>query len=174
MRESIKDPFLPIDKSRKLLDEYRPKIKIDEHNLEQELIRHPDLGREINDELKLAISYRDEAKRDLEEEEAQFDKDFRADSPDGKRVTDTQVKAEATLDTKIGLMKRDMISWNLLIGYWENLSQAAKDRGYMLTKLVELYMSDYFGDVTGRGERAAARDRLAGEARAIERKRRGA
>jgi hypothetical protein len=166
MKRETLTKALPIDTLKERLDDYRPRIRIDEHALERELIAHPDLIREINDNLTLAISYRDEAKGELEIESGEFDQGYRLRNAGDKRITDTEVKAAQVLDPSVAKLRREIIDWNLIVGYWENLSDAAHQRGYMLTKLVELYMYSYFGDVTGRGERAATRDKLAGEARA--------
>ena len=171
-RAVLEKEELAIDRYRRLLIEYRPRIAIDEHDLDHELIRHPSLAREINDEYKYAMSYRDGVKHDLEIETATIDKEIRRHYEGGK-VTEREIKSETVMDQSIIDLETSLREWDLVVRLWENLSAAAKDRGYMLTKLVELYISNYYSDVTGRGERSEARDRLSGEARKIAAARRG-
>lgn len=130
-------------------------LQIDKNQLDDECASQPEMFHRVAQRLEMAISRRDEAKQDLQEEEARADERVRNFlEQTGGKVTEAEVKSQITLDPKVREAKRQLNALNLEVGQLTASKESYKQRGYALGHLVDLYVSAYFGD-TSRIERKA-------------------
>ena len=121
------------------------KLKIDEHALYIALREHPDLFYQVASELALAISNRDEAKQDLDEVEAEVDMELRKDAAtSGEKTTETQIQSNKKLDKRVKAANDVLLEQRYNAAKWTALKEAYESRSYALSKLVDLYLANYF------------------------------
>ena len=120
-------------------------LKIDEHSLDTALRDHPDLFYDVGMQLALAISNRDEAKQNLDETEAAVDLEIRAECARlNEKTTETQIQSLKKVDPKVkkandAYFKEKLNAANLTV-----LKESYEARSYALSKLVDLYINNYY------------------------------
>jgi len=121
------------------------KLQIDQHALDIALREHPDLFYKVASELALAISNRDEAKQDLDEIEAEIDIKLRNDAAIvGEKTTETQIQSNKKIHPKVKSANDKLLEQKLHTAQWTALKEAYEARSYALSKLVDLYLANYF------------------------------
>ena len=127
------------------LKQLEEKLKIDEHALEIALRDNPALFYDVASELALAISQRDEAKQDLDELEAEVDMELRqAASVSGERTTEKEIESNKKADKRVKAATDRFLQLRYDAAKWTALKDAYEQRSYALSKLVELYISNYY------------------------------
>jgi len=123
------------------------KLKIDQHSLDVALREHPALFYEVATELALAISNRDESKQDLEQIEAKVDMDLRADAAKiGAKTTEKEIESNKKVDKEVVSANEKFLAERYNAAKWTALREAYEQRSYALSKLVDLYLANYYSD----------------------------
>jgi len=129
-------------------------------DLDTELIRQAQLYGHVGTLYAFAVATRDKKKHDLEVLEAQLDRDVRDQlATDNEKVTENKVEAGIKLEPSHQRAYRDYLDACRLTAEWEALKDAYKQRSYMLREIVNLRVTDYFGEAVGSSERRDARGR---------------
>lgn len=137
------------------LDTFRKKLVIDEHALEIALREHPQLVYDVGIELALAISNRDEAKQTLEELEAETAISLRREAELAEeRVTDKSIESQVKFNRGVKEANAFFLEKKLEAAQWSVLKDSFDQRSYALSKLVDLYLANYYSNIekTGAGD----------------------
>ncbi|SRR5258708_1567283 len=123
-------------------------VKIDEHSLEEECKKQPDLFYQVAKELAFAISQRDEAKVALAEAEASADPRIRKTLERSEmKVTENIVASMKLTDPEVTKAKDYHLDRSANAGKLSALKEAYEQRSHMLRHLTELYIHSYYGEV---------------------------
>lgn len=132
------------------IEEFKKKLSIDEHGLEFALRDHPNFVYDVGMELALAISHRDEAKQSLEEIEASVDAEIREEAAEqGEKITEKEVESHKKVHDRVKKANQTYLNSKLNASQWSVLKEAFDQRSYALSKLVDLYLANYYSDKTG-------------------------
>lgn len=130
------------------LAQARKTLLIDKNSLDDELIEHSSLLQRIGEECVRAQSTRDRTKDELERVEAevyQKKKDaYSRKTEKGKTPTDYAIKAEVRSDRKVVKAYEDYRDAKMEASQWEIIQDAFRQRGFMVNKLAELYIAQYY------------------------------
>lgn len=144
------------------LEEFQSLLKIDRHNLDEEIERQPDLYYSVARE---AVFYRSRLDR-LESEKdrvyASLDTLIRQKAEkDDSKITENAIKARIRQDkTYRNLVDQGFILKKRL-DELTVLQEAFRQRSYMLRDLVELFTTGYFTDAAIKGDEGRAKDKKA-------------
>lgn len=128
-----------------ILKQLEQKLQIDEHALDIALREHPDLFYKVASELALAISNRDEAKQNLEELEAEVDGELRrAAATSGEKTTEKEIESNKKIDKRVKAANDHFLAERLNSAKLTALKDAYEQRSYALSKLVDLYLANYY------------------------------
>lgn len=131
------------------LKQLESKLQINEHALDTALREHPDLFYKVASELALAISNRDEAKQDLSVIEAEVDAQVRKEAARmNEKTTETEIKSLVKLDKKTIAANDKFHEESYNAAKWAALKEAYESRSYALSKLVDLYIANYYSSNT--------------------------
>jgi hypothetical protein len=129
------------------LEEFEGMLLIDEHALEDELKRHPDVFYRVSQSLVMAVSLRDEAKQHFEETQAVVDDELRRDAEAAQeKITEGAVKSRVATDERVKKAADDFAKKKTAAAKWQVLQEAFDKKGYALSKLVDLYLGNYYSD----------------------------
>ena len=129
------------------IEELEAGLRIDEHALEDALKVHSDLFYKVSDQMTLSLSLRDEAKQQLEETEAEVDLGLRKDAAlSEERVTDTAIAFQRKIDRRVKAANANYLKLKHDAARWAALKESFEQRSYALSKLVDLYIANYYGD----------------------------
>jgi thioesterase domain-containing protein len=132
------------------LKQLEAKLQINEHSLDVALREHPDLFYKVASELALAISNRDEAKQDLGVVEAAVDMEVRAEAARmNEKTTEKEVQSQVKLDKKVVSANDKYLAESLNAAKWAALKEAYESRSYALSKLVDLFIANYYSSNEG-------------------------
>lgn len=136
----------------KKLEQFRQKLLINEHALEIELRELPKLVDDIGQAHVLVISDRDEAKQELDEIEARVDAEIRKDAAlADEKVTNPEVESQKKLNPKVKAANKKFLDLKLEAAQWGVLKEAVEKRSYALSKLCDLYISNYYSEIEKKG-----------------------
>ena len=134
------------------LERLQKKLQIDEHGLEIALRDLPTLIEEVGQAYVLSISERDEAKQELDEIEAIVDSEIRSEAvANDEKVTEKDVDSQKKLDKRVKAANKKFLDLKLESAQWGVLKEAFEKRSYALSKLVDLYISNYYSDIEKKG-----------------------
>lgn len=137
----------------KKLEELRAKLLINEHALELELKNYPELVDEVGQAYVLAMSERDQSKDDLDEILAKVDGEIRSTaSANDEKITEKEVESQKKLDSKVKAANKRFLDLKLEAAQWGVLKEAIEKRSYALSKLVDLYISNYYSEIEKKGD----------------------
>ena len=145
-------------------------LRIDKNDLDNELIRQPELFYHASTSYALCVSQRDQAKLDLERAEAEADSKIRRAAVKDdkvKKITEAEIVARRAMAPEVREAQDSYLSARAAVERAAALRDAYQQRGYAVKDLVNLYVSGYYGAVTGRFERGEALDKRAAENRAV-------
>lgn len=141
-------------------------MAIDPHALDEALIRQPDAFYRVSQRLALLISRRDAAKQDLQEIEAEADRDIRkAASRNEEKLSEVNIKSMIRLDRDVKEGERTLLDLNAAVNQWQALKEGFQQRSYVLKDLVNLHMASYFGDSGNSRAAGMAKERVAEDVR---------
>lgn len=144
------------------LESLTARLKIDENELDKELIEQPNLFFFVGRFYASATSQRDAQLQEIELMQSELDYSVRKKAQEsGERITENQVKAAVIRSAEMQEALAKANELKRLAGVWTALRDAYQQRSYILLKLVDLYLAGYYGQVTGHGERNDALERTA-------------
>jgi hypothetical protein len=127
-------------------DELESALAIDEYNLDDNIIKQPELFRMVSEKYKLEVSRRDAAKQALNEALAEADAEIRENAEESLREAD--IKSQVQLHRSVRAAKDDLHTLTASAGQWEALEKAFEQRMKALDLLVRLHGSQYFSTPT--------------------------
>lgn len=133
-------------------------LQIDENALEDVCREQTTLLYRVARELSIAISRRDAAKQDLEYIEARVALELREQVRTGEKITADEVKARVKVHPDYLAAVEELTKTQNMIGEWAPLKEAYQQRSYMLNHLVDLYLSNYYGNIERREGDVRTRD----------------
>lgn len=163
-----------LNKSDADLDRLELGLKIDKNDLDNELMDQAYYFYQAARRFADAISYRDEAKADLEGIKAKVGLQIRQQFSDaGEKITEGGVDARVIANPEYQKALDRMAAWTDRVVRWTGLRDSIQQRGYALKDLTALYIAGYWADRAGsqasrevKGDRAAAgREVIANKAR---------
>jgi predicted nucleic acid-binding Zn-ribbon protein len=142
-------------------------IKIDQHQLEIECCRQPDLYYRVATRVATETSLRDAAKERLADVEAEADSEVRrAAIEEQTKITENYVESKKRVHPSVQEARQDYFELKKSVDLWTALLEAFSQRSYMLKTLGELYVANYYSDTsqtgvaTGNAHAARAREAL--------------
>ena len=136
-------------------------LAIDKHRLDDETIRQPGLFFHASEGCAFAMARRDKKERDLKITMAELDRGIRDNAQsDGVKITEAYVNQQILREDDYSAAHSAFLDARLEADKWEALKNSFRQRADMLRALVQLYSTNYFGEVTGSSDRAAARQRV--------------
>lgn len=127
------------------MDELDAQLEIDENDLDEALLRQPRLYFMVSKQLAIEISKRDAAKQYLATVEARTDHYIRrqARSSDDK-LTEGEIKAQVQLHADVENAQKDVRKHSLEVGKWQALEKSYDQRMKAISKLVDLFLKNYW------------------------------
>ena len=122
--------------SRDEFEELRSRLLIDKHNLDDELVEHPELLFEASKGMMLAISDRDTQKDYLKQIEGRITSRVAEQDPKAAQWKQDRWK-EADEEWVDERKKYNRLSKK--VNQWQALDEAFKQRGYMLNNLARVF-----------------------------------
>jgi hypothetical protein len=136
-----------IQKSDEALDLLERSLKIDKYSLDDEFINHPDYMNKVGQNHAEAISYRDEAKVNVEGTYAKLDQEMRAEAvANNERITEDKLKARIITSAEYQNVLYLHGAWNDRVNRWRSLWESVCAKTDMLKELGRLYASGYWAD----------------------------
>lgn len=159
-------------KAEESLDEvgnYDEYLLIDKYNLDDDLVEQGRVYKIVADRLADAMSYRDQAKAELDRTRAECDKFIRQDAAlANERITEAQVASKILEEATYQTAQNEHLEWRYITEKWTVLRDSFIQRGYALRELCQLWMANYYADTAIAEVRTEAVDRLATAARGAE------
>ena len=141
------------------IEELEEGLPIDEHALDEALLRQPDFLYQVSKRLALQTSRRDSAKQLLTETEARVDAEIRNDAYKAdEKITEKEVSSQKILNKEVQTAERQLLNLNLIVGQLNALKEAYQQRSYMLRELTSLYIANYYGDAPTKDAARQMRD----------------
>lgn len=148
------------------LEMLKARLAINEDNLDKELIEQPNLFYYVGKFCAAAIFERDKKDNEIDTFQAKLDRDIRNNAiSNSERITETQIKSTILRNEPYLRHLSEMNELKRMVNEWTALRDAYQQRSYVLLKMVDLYVSGYYGQVTGRTERNDAIERRSNERR---------
>ena len=136
------------------IEDLEKDLRIDEHALEDALKVHAETFYKVSEQMTLLLSQRDEAKQSLEEIEAEVDIELRrAAAISDERVTDTAIANQRKSDRRVRTATSNHLKLKHEAARWAALKESFEQRSYALSKLVDLYIANYYGAVEHKAPR---------------------
>lgn len=145
-------------------ERYRARLQIDRHELDVALMEQPAMYLEVQEAFILAASHRDELKVAVDEAHAGADERVRRKLGDEK--TEARVKSGVARDEQYLASVAEYQEAKTEADHLQAMVAAFQERGRMLAKLADLYISGYWAQSSARGSERDLRDRRAEEGRA--------
>lgn len=148
-----------MDKQPRLTDFERLErgLLFDQDDLDQVLIRQPQLFYEVGKQVANLTSQRDAWKQQLAEEEAKADARIRYEmsQDEDNKLREGEIKGKVLLSREVMATNKLLMECNKALGQWTALRDAYVQRAYILKDLANLYATNYFADSTvGYGARS--------------------
>lgn len=136
-------------------NEFRPKLAIDKHAMDDMWLAQPGIVQEIGERLALEISLRDQAKDDLADIGAELDTQVRElHADDDKKPTETAIKNEIKQDKTYKAAQTKLRALELNVGRLQALSTSFHQRRYALQDLTTLWTAGYYTSNSGASKQA--------------------
>lgn len=123
------------------IDEFRLYLAIDKDDLEGCLEQHAELFYHVAEATAIALADRDEARSDLELEEAEVGLNLRSASD--KRLTEKELDRRVRLDDRIRKRRKEHLETKAYAEAWTAMKEAFQQRSFMLGKLVDMRLKQH-------------------------------
>jgi len=134
-------------------------LYIDEHNLDQELIKQPVIFNEISQAYAESASIRDQLKYEVEKAYADVSLAVRAEFlEEGRKVTEDLVVQTTLIDEAYVESQTAYLEAKRVCEEWSSLKEAFIQRSFMLRDLVSLYLGGYYSESSIKGGADAAKE----------------
>lgn len=117
------------------LTQWRAQLAIDRHDLDECVIRQPELFDHTAEAHAMALAERDAIKLELDEAEAAHAERLRVTINPAKKPTETSIKDKVALVPEVQELQRELLTAKRLVEAWSALKESYKQRSYMLTIL---------------------------------------
>lgn len=164
-----REAFTPAEGPSEDREEFEGQLEIDADDLDEALIRQPELIYHVQEQVVLAQDAYDLVRLELKEAEADEDNKVRALAEKNEdKITEPFVKKQVEGSPRIVSLKRKELRCKKEVGLWEALRDGFKARGYALSGLVDLNINR---SPSGAGSAASRRaESIRAEANAQRRK----
>jgi hypothetical protein len=136
-----------INKSDADLDRLEGGLKIDKYRLDDELIEQAHYYNEVAQRFADAVSYRDEAKAELEGTKAKLALGIRMEyAQANQKITESTVDAQVIAHPEYQNALTALAAWSDRVNRWSGLRDSIHQRGYALKDLSALYIAGYWAD----------------------------
>lgn len=126
------------------LDDYRKMLKIDRHNLDEELIQQASHFMGVAEAFALAVSKREFAKEEVNRVAARLYVRFRKNQAEGEKVTEAQINAKISKHEDHIAARDGYKQASEDADRWLALKEAFHQRSFMLRELARLYDAGYW------------------------------
>lgn len=147
-----------------LLSELEENLMIDEHGLDEACQTHPELYYRVSKHLALQISRRDAAKQHLMEVEAIADKEIRSQNSEVK-LTEREIDSRKIRHPAVRDAHRNLLRLTHQAAQLTALKESYQQRSYVLKSMIELYLSNYFSEISVSGSERDVKESKAISAR---------
>lgn len=143
---------------------YDAALGINKYDLDNAMIDHPGFLNRVGQRHADAISYRDEAKDDLEGTKARVDSELRFQHTErGEKFTEKSIDGETLAHPDVQRALGWHRAWNDRVNRWRSMWESACSRTEMLKGLCHMYNAGYWADQTKIGASREARAEAAAE-----------
>jgi hypothetical protein len=126
------------------LGSFEAGLRLDENDLNIEIVQQPGMFQKVADRYALAKSQRDQAKDDLKTVEAQTSLDIRREKADkGEKTTEAELGQLVQVSPERRAAFRRYINAEQLAAQLEGLVESWRSRGWMIKELCNLKTSAY-------------------------------
>ena len=148
-KKQVQDPE---PKDRLNVAEFRSLLKIDRHDLDEEIQQQPTLYYQVAAEEVRVRSLLDKAESDLEYMAAALDSHIREEAENAdESITESGVKSKIRQHKEYRSASALVIVLKERVGNLGVLKDSFRSRSYMLRDLVELYVAGYYTDAAVKG-----------------------
>jgi hypothetical protein len=134
--------------------DFEDRLKIDRHNLDQELIEQPELFYRICEQYALAVSQRDQMNDRCKQVAAERLERWRAKlEAKSEKVTEARLKTLAAADPKYTAVVREYAEAARQVDQWLALKDSFGQRAWVLKDLVQLFVAGYFQSNSAGGDK---------------------
>ena len=134
-----------------VLDEFRSELIIDKHSLDDAIVAQPHLFFRVSEIFTEKMNDRDILKDRVKRLNAKLDQLIRKRAAeDGDRITETAIITEILYDTGYKDLRDEYLRAEYICEKWALLKDAFNQRSYMIRDLVNLYLANYYSDVSER------------------------
>ena len=142
--------------------EFQALLRIDRHNLDEEVERQPALYYKVAAEEARMRSRFDASKNALEMIMANLDGEIRSKAlKKDEKITEAVVRAKVSQDKRCVQASEEQLKQKRRLDLLTALKDSFRQRSYMLRDLVELYTSGYYTDAAIRGHSDRAKEKHA-------------
>ena len=142
--------------------EFQALLRIDRHNLDEEVERQPALYYKVAAEEARMRSRFDASKSALEMIMADLDGEIRSKAlKKAEKITEATVRAKVSQDKRCVQASEEQLKQKRRLDLLTALKDSFRQRSYMLRDLVELYTSGYYTDAAIRGHSDRAKEKHA-------------
>ena len=142
--------------------EFQALLRIDRHNLDEEVERQPALYYKVAAEEARMRSRFDASKNALEMIMADLDGEIRSKAlKKDEKITEAVVRAKVSQDKRCVKASEEQLKQKRRLDLLTALKDSFRQRSYMLRDLVELYTSGYYTDAAIRGHSDRAKEKHA-------------
>lgn len=145
-RRTAADPA-PVTRSPPInLQRFRAELVIDKDDLDECLIKQPELYYHVAEAHSQAVADRDATKLDVEIAEAEEGQKIRDHAAQmEEKLTEAGLREQLILSPRLQKLRRLRIEQETIINGWMALKESFHQRSYMLRELVPLHMSRLSG-----------------------------
>lgn len=125
-------------------DLYRSMLRVNRDDLDDCLVKQPELYSEVGERHVLTIAERDAAKLLLDELSAEVDEQLRKEAADAEeKVTETLLAKRLRIDPRIKKAEREFLRAKTAADQWQVLREAFRQRNDALPEVTKLYLSRF-------------------------------
>lgn len=141
-----KEGFTVSEESKPKLSSFEQTLMVDQDNLDEEVIRQPELYYHVSEQLVYAIDARDTLKKEIEELEAEVDNKVRALAERNEdKVTEPFVKKQIAANEDVQELQRKFLKAKKTAALWEAMKESYGQRSYAVNKLADLIIARTMG-----------------------------
>lgn len=146
--EGLDEVLLERDEAT-FLAEMEAGLRIDPEALEIACQRQPEQFYVVSKRLAMQISRRDAAKQYLEETRGRIYLVVKNAAVErNEKITEKEIEARLAKHSKIVEAQKLLLETNHAVAQWSAIKEAYNQRNYALKSLVDLYLSNYYGDTS--------------------------
>lgn len=127
-------------------------LQIDRNNLDEIVEQHPSLYYEVSKRMAMLVSQRDAAKQYIKEIEGHVYLNIRNKArADGEKITENELAALQVTNKEVIKAHDTYAELSGEVGKWGALKDAYEQRSYAIKDEVQLYLANYYSEVSDAG-----------------------